>query len=42
MKKTILIIEDETEISRFIQQILEREGFSCETCRDGADALRYF
>lgn len=42
MKKTILIIEDEIEISRLIQQILEREGFSCETCRDGADALRYF
>lgn len=42
MKKTILIIEDESEISRFIQQILEREGFACESCRDGADAMRYF
>lgn len=41
MKKTILVIEDEAEISRFIQQILEREGFSCATCRDGADAVRY-
>src|SRR5512139_3551842 len=42
MKQTILIIEDEAEIAHFIQQILEREGFSCEICRDGTEAVRYF
>jgi DNA-binding response OmpR family regulator len=39
--KTILIIEDETEIARFTQQLLEKEGFTCHTSRDGLEALRY-
>jgi two-component system OmpR family response regulator len=42
MKPTILIIEDELEIARFIQQLLESEGFSCHSCRDGLDALQLF
>jgi two-component system OmpR family response regulator len=42
MQTTILIVEDEAEISRFIQQLLEKEGFSCQTCWDGQDALRFF
>ncbi|MFM7426726.1 MAG: response regulator transcription factor [Elainella sp.] len=42
MKKTILIVEDEAEIARFTQQLLEKEGFVCQVCRDGATAVRYF
>ncbi|MGB7415792.1 MAG: response regulator transcription factor [Thermosynechococcaceae cyanobacterium] len=40
MKPTILIIEDEREIAQLIQTMLETEGFACQWCRDGADALR--
>ncbi|MCM1981924.1 response regulator transcription factor [Lyngbya confervoides] len=40
MKPSILIIEDEREIALLIQNLLETEGFVCETCRDGAEALR--
>ncbi len=40
MAKTILIVEDEAEIARFIQQLLEKEGFACIQSRDGNDALR--
>ncbi|WP_017301839.1 response regulator [Nodosilinea nodulosa] len=40
MAQTILIVEDEAEIARFIQQLLEKEGFSCLHSRDGQDALR--
>jgi DNA-binding response OmpR family regulator len=40
VEKTILIVEDEAEISRFIQQLLEKEGFSCQVCRDGVNALQ--
>ncbi len=42
MKKTILIVEDEAGIARFTQQLLEKEGFVCQVCRDGATAVRYF
>jgi DNA-binding response OmpR family regulator len=35
----ILIIEDEIEIGRLIEQLLEAEGFTCLTCRDGLNAL---
>ena len=42
MQQTILIVEDETEIARFIQQLLEKEGFACLHSRDGLDALRQF
>lgn len=38
----ILIVEDETEIAQLIQLYLEKEGFSCRTCRDGLTALQVF
>lgn len=38
----ILIIEDELEIGRLIQQSLEAEGFTCLTCRDGLNAMILF
>ncbi len=42
MQQTILIVEDEAEIARFIQQLLEKEGFTCLHSRDGHDAVRQF
>lgn len=36
----ILIVEDEPEIAKLIQLSLEKEGFSCQICRDGLGALR--
>ncbi|MDJ0703729.1 MAG: response regulator transcription factor [Leptolyngbyaceae cyanobacterium MO_188.B28] len=41
-KKSILIVEDEVEIARLIQQLLEKEGFGCRYCGDGVEALRLF
>lgn len=38
----ILIVEDEPEIAKLIQMTLEREGFSCQWCRDGLAALQVF
>lgn len=38
----ILIVEDEAEIAQLIQLYLEKEGFSCRTCRDGLTALQLF
>jgi two-component system OmpR family response regulator len=38
----ILIIEDEAEIAQLIQLYLEKEGFTCRTCRDGISALQVF
>lgn len=38
----ILIVEDELEIARLIQLSLEKEGFSCHSCRDGVNALQIF
>ncbi|GAP97902.1 response regulator transcription factor [Leptolyngbya sp. NIES-2104] len=38
----ILIVEDEAEIAQLIQLYLEKEGFSCRTCRDGISALQVF
>ncbi|KAM3091120.1 response regulator [Phormidesmis sp. 146-35] len=38
----ILIVEDEAEIAQLIQLYLEKEGFSCRTCRDGLTALQIF
>ncbi|QUY45485.1 response regulator transcription factor [Acaryochloris marina] len=42
MKPSILIVEDEIEIARFIQQLLEQEDFACQSCHDGLDALRFY
>jgi two-component system, OmpR family, alkaline phosphatase synthesis response regulator PhoP len=38
----ILIVEDEAEIAQLIQLYLEKEGFSCQICRDGLTALQTF
>jgi two-component system OmpR family response regulator len=38
----ILIVEDESEIAKLIQLALEREGFTCHSCRDGFAALQAF
>jgi two-component system, OmpR family, alkaline phosphatase synthesis response regulator PhoP len=38
----ILIVEDEAEIAQLIQLYLEKEGFTCRTCRDGLSALQVF
>jgi two-component system OmpR family response regulator len=38
----ILIVEDEAEIAQLIQLYLEKEGFTCRTCRDGMTALQMF
>ncbi|MEN8446089.1 MAG: response regulator transcription factor [Cyanobacteria bacterium J06555_13] len=42
MTKAVLIVEDEIEIARLIQQLLEKEGFSCYCCADGAQAMADF
>lgn len=38
----ILIVEDEAEIAQLIQLYLEKEGFTCLTCRDGITAIQIF
>jgi DNA-binding response OmpR family regulator len=38
----ILIVEDESEIAQLIQLYLEKEGFTCRTCRDGLAAIQMF
>lgn len=38
----ILIVEDEAEIANLIQLYLEKEGFTCRTCRDGLTAIQIF
>lgn len=38
-KKKILIVEDETQISRFLQLELEHENYECTACADGREAL---
>ncbi|KGF73431.1 chemotaxis protein CheY [Neosynechococcus sphagnicola sy1] len=35
----ILIVEDEAEITQLIKLYLEKESFTCHTCRDGLTAL---
>lgn len=38
----ILIVEDEPEIAQLIQLYLDKEGFTCQICRDGETALKLF
>jgi two-component system, OmpR family, alkaline phosphatase synthesis response regulator PhoP len=38
----ILIVEDEAEIAELIQLYLEKEGFTCRSCRDGLAALQAY
>ncbi|MFE4106117.1 response regulator [Almyronema epifaneia] len=42
MAPKILIVEDEAAIAHFIQQLLEKEGFTCLQSRDGHAALHQF
>lgn len=42
MSNKILIVEDEIEIARLIQQLLEKEGFSCFLCQEGRQAIAAF
>ena len=37
----ILIIEDDTELSLLVKEALESEGYSSDSCADGAEALEY-
>ena len=39
-KKNILIVEDESQISRFLQLELEHENYATEVCADGREALK--
>lgn len=41
MKKHILIVDDEYEVSQAVEGILEDEGFSVKTCGDGLEAQTY-
>jgi len=38
----ILIVEDEADIAQLIQLYLEKEGFTCQVCRDGPAALEQY
>ena len=38
--KSILIVEDEAQISRFLQLELEHEHYTCTICADGREALK--
>ncbi len=42
MAKTILIVEDESNIRELLRLYLEQEGFAVETAQDGLDGLRTF
>lgn len=42
VNKTILIVEDEGAIAELIQQLLEKEGFSCHHCDNGSQAMSDF
>jgi len=37
--KKVMIVEDDTEISRLTKMLLETEGYECETVFDGAKAV---
>lgn len=42
MALAILVVEDDPEIGRLIQETLEREGFDCQLARDGQQAIAFF
>ncbi len=42
MKKRVLVVEDSETLSRMIADRLEAEGFGCEICADGLEALSRF
>ena len=41
MKKTILLIEDDTTLQELLSQLLSRKGYSVIGCRDGIRACEY-
>ena len=42
MKPRILIVDDEPRMAHAIATALERNGYECRTCGDGAEALATF
>jgi len=42
MSKTILVVEDESNIRELLRLYLEQEGFAVETASDGQDGVRAF
>mgnify|MGYP002514510314 CR=1 FL=1 len=42
MEKTILIVEDDSNIRELLSLYLEQEGYHIEMAQDGADGLRAF
>ncbi len=42
MEKTILIVEDDSNIRELLQLYLAQEGYQIETAQDGAEGLRVF
>ena len=42
MSKTILVVEDESNIRELLRLYLEQEGFAVETAQDGQEGLRAF
>jgi len=40
MKKTVMVVDDETKILEVVQDILESEGFNVIKAQSGKDALR--
>ena len=40
MEKTILIVEDDSNIRELLSLYLEQEGYHIEMAQDGADGLR--
>ena len=42
MEKTILIVEDDSNIRELLSLYLEQEGYHIETAQDGADGLRTY
>ena len=42
MPKTILVIEDDSNIRELLRLYLEQEGYAVETAQDGLEGLRTF
>lgn len=36
----ILVIDDESSVCRLVSRLLEKEGYACTTCEDGAEAIK--
>ena len=42
MPKTVLVVEDESNIRELLRMYLEQEGYIVETAQNGAEGLRAF